>query len=136
MQYCETCQRITPCRSCVGAINGVVTETVINGLDVYVCVEEGDWPYMDGPFPGRVASVTAFTELVAALQYRDTLVEEKVITRDQVQIIAMKMEGLMELVQELTVFAQEEYESGFEILLQEPEVVTTIYDSTQAVTLN
>jgi hypothetical protein len=120
----------------MGAVNAAITPKIIDGLNVFVCVEEGDWPYMDGPFIGRIAAVTAFAKLEAALEYRDTLVEEKVVTKNQVQIITMKMEGLMELIDELTVFAQEEYESGFEILLQEPEVVTTIYNSTQAATLN
>jgi hypothetical protein len=104
-------------------------------LDIYVLVEEGGWPYMDGPF-GRDAMVLAFTDMYSALEYREKLVEERVITREQAKIMSMKMGGLLELVEELTVFAQEEYESGFEILLQEPGSVITIYNSTQAATLN
>lgn len=103
--------------------------------NIYVLVEEGDFPYVDGPF-GREAMVFSFTDLDAAQRYRAELMTEGVIKPHQIKIMSMKMEGLLDLINEMTVFAREEYESGFEILLQEPEEVTTIYSSTQATTLN
>lgn len=103
---------------------------------IYILVEQGDFPYVDGPL-GRSAMVFAFVHLEDALKYRDELVGEGAITRDQVKIMTMKMKGLWELIDELTVFAQEEYESGFEILLHEPyEVTTSIYNSTLSTHLN
>lgn len=99
---------------------------------VYVLTLKSGFPFVQDPIEEN-AFVTAFTTSEGAQECREYLLENEVIRNiNQLQIMSFQIQGLWELKDELLAYAEAEYGSGFEIILQEPQEWTCIYDSTTA----